>query len=106
MKIEAITINPAALLNDISEAIKDEKLKTWAIVDDTQGNKYFTHVPEQWYKKVIIKPSINDDRLILSMYWYNSNIPDEATKGYYLGRFTEVLMVHFSSHFTKLETYT
>ena len=105
MKIEAYSNNPKALLNAIEKGIQDEDLKTWTIVKDANDAQYFTHLPEQWFKKVIIKPTVHDDRVTFLMTYFVKNMPDEATKGYYLGRFTEVLMVHYNHLFSKLESY-
>ena len=48
-----------------------------------------------------IKTSGND-KGILSRWW-NDDEPEETTKGYVLGRFVEILMVHFKDKFTHLK---
>ncbi|MHA4875210.1 hypothetical protein, partial [Enterococcus faecium] len=63
------------------------------------------HTPEQWAEKAMLKPYIYKDRTTLKIIWWSKN--DEPTmevKGYIVGRFTEVLLVHFRNYFTKLET--
>lgn len=49
------------------------------------------------------KPYIYEDWVEFDIRWWNDNEPDEATKGYILGRFIEILMVHFRNNFTRLE---
>lgn len=50
------------------------------------------------------KPYVYDDRIEFVMNWWNKNgEPDEEIKGYILGRFVEILMVHFRSQFTYMK---
>ena len=50
------------------------------------------------------KPYIYDNRTKFKIRWWNRNGElDEATKGYIIGRFTEILMVHLRKQFTHLE---
>lgn len=106
MKIEAITKNPLTLLSAIKKAIKDNELKTWVITKSTKDEELFTHSPDQWVDKALIRPVLSTGKLTFEITGWNSKLPDEATKGYYAGRFTEVLSVHFAGYFDHLETFT
>lgn len=107
MRIEIHTkANPDKLLSTIVKEIKEKKIKTWSIVN-ANSSEYFTHNPEQWLKKALLKPSLGTlpNRLILTVNWYENSVPDEYTKGLYIGRFTEELLEHYKEDFTKLETF-
>lgn len=104
MKIIAYTDNPTALKNTIDKKINDNELKTWKIVKNDKKEVLYSHTPEQWNEKALLKPFIFDDKVEFEITWWNKNgAPDEATKGYIIGRFVEILMVHFRDKFTHLE---
>lgn len=107
MKIEIHTYSPAQLLAKIKKDISDKKIKTWAIIQDANKNEYLSHIPEQWFKKALLNPSIgaNPSRLILTVTWYTNSEPIEYIKGLYIGRFTEELLEHYKKDFSKLETF-
>jgi hypothetical protein len=104
MIIKAISKNPQKLINAIDKAIKDEDLKTWIIVHNDKNENLYSHSPDQWNEKAIFKPHIYDDYVSFIMTWWKKNgEPDQETKGYILGRFIEILMVHFTNHFDSIE---
>ena len=104
MKIIAYTENSKALINAIEKKINDKELKTWKIVKNNKEEILYSHTPAQWNEKAMPKPNIHDNRVEFKMtWWINHDTPDEATKGYILGRFVEVLMVHFRDKFSHLE---
>jgi hypothetical protein len=107
MRIEIHSSNPTALLTKIVKDIKEGNNKTWSIVSDANKVEYFTHTPDQWLGKALLKPTTasTPDRLILSVTWYANSIPNQYTKGLYIGRFTEQLLEHYSKDFTKVETF-
>jgi hypothetical protein len=105
MRIDALTDSPQKLVDAINKAIKDGDLKTWKRVENNKQETLYSHTPEQWAEKAMLKPKVHSDKATFLIAWWSKN--DEPTlevKGYVLGRFTEVLMVHFTSYFTKLET--
>lgn len=107
MRIEIHSTNPIALLSKIKKDINDHKIQTWDVVKDNNQNDYFTHNPEQWFKKALLesKTASSPSRLILTVTWFTKSIPNEYTKGLYIGRFTEQLLEHYSKDFSKLETF-
>jgi hypothetical protein len=101
MKITIPTSTGAALEKKIFKAVEDETLKTWEVRSGEV--KYLTHKPEQWYDKVLLRFTVTKEALEVDTYWWKGNVPNEDVKGYYIGRFTEALLVHFRGDF---ETFT
>lgn len=102
MKIDAITDNPQGLINAIDKAFKNDELKTWEKLYNTKGEALYSHVG-QWAGRAMPKPYMKNDKVTFEIKWWKENDePDDDTKGYILGRFTEVLMVHFRSNFKQL----
>src|SRR5688572_12905810 len=107
MKIEIHTQNPHRLLEKIKKDIANESIKTWSIVKSAKGGEFLTHTPDQWFKKALLGWSFgsNPGRLILTVTNFTNSIPDEYTKGLYIGRFTEELLEHYRPDFSKLEIF-
>jgi hypothetical protein len=104
MKIIAFTNQPTALKNAIDKKINNNELKTWEIVKNKENEVLYSHTPDQWKEKAMPKPYIHDNNVEFAINWWTKNEePDEATKGYMIGRFVEILMVHFREKFTHLE---
>lgn len=104
MQIIIHTKDGDALFNSINAKIKKGELKTWEIKLNKENHVLYNHSPEQWSEKVLLQPKDHANGLkIVTTYWSKNTAPDEATKGYIIGRFVEILMVHFKSHFSKLE---
>lgn len=104
MKIIAFTSNSSSLKKTIDKKIEDNELKTWEILKNDKDEVLYSHIPEQWKERAMLKPNILNDRIEFEIKWWSKNgEPDEATKGYITGRFVEILMVHFRNQFTKLE---
>ncbi|MEO7214957.1 hypothetical protein [Mucilaginibacter sp.] len=103
MKITIPTTTGAALKKKIFDHVKDETLKTWEITKGESGTEYLTHSPEQWADRAIMKFNVEKDVLEIIASKWKSNDVDKAANGYYIGRFTEILLVHFSDDF---DTFT
>ena len=105
MKIDALTNTPQQIVDAINKAIKDGDLKTWKRVENDKKETLYSHTPEQWDEKAMVKPNVHKDRTTFTITWWSKNEePSLEVKGYILGRFTEILLVHFQAYFTKLET--
>lgn len=104
MDIDALTNSPQQLVDAINKAIKDGNLKTWERVENDKNETLYSHTPEQWSEKAMLKPSVYKDKTTFKISWWSKNgEPTTDVKGYILGRFTEILMAHFRKYFTKLE---
>ena len=104
MKIIVHTTKAKTLYDAINTKIEKKELKTWEIKRNSKKEILYNHTPDQWSDAALVKPLNHKDGLELRISWWDDNEPDEATKGYILGRFTEILMVHFRDLFEYLET--
>jgi hypothetical protein len=103
MKIIIPTQSAEALKNKILKYSENDTLKTWLIRKDSAGNKYLTHEPAQWLDKALLRFDVNASQLEVSLTWWDGKEkPSEDLKGYYIGRFIEVLLVHFRNDFITL----
>lgn len=103
MQIKAITDKPQQLITAIEKAIKDGDLKTWKKIATPKGEILYSHTPAQWDEKAMFKVSVEDEYVSFDIVWWEkAGEPDDATKGYITGRFTEVLIVHFRIRFNRL----
>jgi hypothetical protein len=104
MQIIIYTKDDDALFKAINAKIRKGELKTWEIKLNKDKEVLYNHTPDQWSEKVLLQPKDHTNGLkIVTTYWSKNPAPDEATKGYIIGRFVEILMVHFREHFSKLE---
>jgi hypothetical protein len=99
MKIIIPTQTGESFKNKIFKYVEDENLKTWLIRKDSDGNKFLTHKPDQWYDLALIGFSIKQNQLEVYLNWWKGKEPNEDVKGYYIGRFVEILLVHFKNDF-------
>ena len=90
------------LIDAINKAFEKDELKTWERKTNTKGEYLYSHAG-QWAEKAMPKPNIFKDKVSFTISWWSKNEqPDEATEGYIIGRFTEILMVHFRPKFDRL----
>lgn len=100
MKIKAITEKPQNLINAIEKAFNNDELKSWEKVPNNQKQILYSHIPDQWTDKALISPEIFDDYVLFQVAWWADNgEPEESIKGYIVGRFMEILHVHFETKF-------
>jgi hypothetical protein len=105
MKLEALTTTPSQLVAAIDKGMNDESLKTWKIVKDQNGNVYYTHTPPQWNEIALIAREVGKDRVVFTItHWSGKPVPTKDTEGYYFGRFTEILLVHFRNYCSQVIT--
>ena len=105
MKIKIPTKSASALKKKIFDAVEDETLKTWVLRRSQEGYIYLTHKPEQWYDKAILSFITTDNALEIHVTHWTGIQQDLAVDGYYLGRFIEVLLVHFSADYQYFEVF-
>ena len=104
MEIRLKTKNGELLISKIFSAVENEEVRTWIARKDKYNNKYLTHKPEQWYDKVLFAFNATTEDVIISIRWWdNYEEPNEETKGYYIGRLTELLLVNFKNYYTAFE---
>lgn len=104
MKIEIYTKQGESLIKQIFSAVENEDVKTWVIKKNKDGDKLLTHKPEQWCDKALFEMKATEDKVIISLCWWKTKgEPADDIKGYYIGRFTELLLVNFKDKFGKFE---
>ncbi|WP_435523545.1 hypothetical protein [Chryseobacterium indoltheticum] len=104
MTITVYTNNAKDLLSKISKKVTEDQLKTWDIKKDSNNDILFSHSPEQWSEKAMLKAIVNKENLKFAICWWEKNTePEERTKGYITGRFIEVLMVNFRNEFETIK---
>lgn len=104
MTIIIHTKSAKTLYDAINSKINSEELRTWEIKKNKQEEVLYNHSPQQWSEKVLLKPINHPNGLELTVKWWANNPePDDATKGYIIGRFSEILLVHFRNYFEKIE---
>lgn len=94
----------------ILKSINDKlKLPTWLAKKDKRGYDIYYHSTKskQWENELFIKPSLDKNSKEI-LYFRVTNIDGEALDfdnnfGYLMGRFMEILIVHFSDKFSKIE---
>ncbi|KEO71670.1 hypothetical protein [Anditalea andensis] len=99
MKIIIPTSSGESLKTKIFKFVEDENLKTWVIRIDSKSEKYLTHKPNQWYDLALIEFIVLPNQLEAKIAWWDNNEPTDEVKGYYIGRFVEILLVHFKDNF-------
>ena len=77
-----------------------KEIHTWAVTTTGNGEEVLIHVTDQWEDKgnLHLNPS-KDNRVLEVRFMYWQKFPKESRSGdeaaYMLGRFTELLLVHF-----------
>lgn len=83
-------------------------IDTWDYTTTDAEKEVLIHTTQQWDKKgcLIMSPSKEND-FIKAEFYYWSRFKEEERNGdedkYYLGRFTEFVLVHFYSHIESIE---
>lgn len=104
MRIRVICDDSTSLLNKIVKKISGKELETWEIKRNDKSEILFSHIPEQWKEKAMPKPYIKQNSLDFVISWWSKNAePEKRIQGYILGRFIEILMVHFRKDFKNIE---
>lgn len=108
MQIIIHTEDPKHLSSIILEKIKNE-LETWSVKKDKKGYNIYFHSTKskQWENELYMKPYINsekNDKLFFRVVEIDGEYLEfENEFGYLMGRFLEILIVHFSEEYNKIE---
>lgn len=106
MTYEIYTDNATELIQAIFSSCKNGKdpngmdIKTWGVTTTKDGTKVLIHTTDQWEDKcnVHIDPSPENDVVIVTARYWKKYDEDQRTGtefDYMLGRFTELVLVHF-----------
>ena len=80
-------------------------IATWQCVETDASETVLVHTTDQWAEKgcLTIKSDISRNELQVRFhYWDSCTERDNADDKYMLGRFTELLLVHFSYFVDKI----
>ena len=83
-------------------------IDTWAFKNTDEGEEVLIHTTQQWDKKgcISLTESEDNDYVQVSFYYWSS-FKKEKWNGdedkYYLGRFTELILVHFYPQIDSVE---
>ncbi|MDM1499501.1 hypothetical protein ACPDHQ_16870 [Myroides odoratimimus] len=107
MKITVHTNNAQTLSKAIKEKTKSQ-LETWEhTTDSTDGYNLYFHSTKskQWEDELYIQPILYDDNKNLE--FHVTKIDGKPLKfkpeyGYLMGRFLEILIVHFASYYNNI----
>ena len=80
-------------------------IATWQCVETDASEKVLVHTTDQWAEKgcIVIKNDISRNELQVRFhYWDSCAERDNADDKYMFGRFTELLLVHFSYFVDKI----
>ena len=80
-------------------------IATWQCVETDASEKVLVHTTDQWAEKgcIVIKSDISRNELQVRFhYWDSCTERDNADDKYMLGRFTELVLVHFSYFVDKI----
>ena len=97
MAVIVDTPTPHGLLLAIKEEIGKGKIETWSV--DSDGD--FTHTPPQWARKAWLRPSVQDQKLILRILSPKGQKMSREVYGVFHGRFIEMLVNHFDFKFSQ-----
>lgn len=88
--------------------LKGNSIDTWAVVKTKDGTKVLIHKTDQWEDKCNIHLDASEDNdvvIVSPRYW--SRFPKELRSGtefgFVLGRFTELLLIHFKDKYSSIE---
>ena len=108
MQIIVNTKDAKKLSSKILEKIKNE-LETWSFKTDKKGYNIYFHSTKskQWENELYIKPYIDNEKnekLFFRVVEIDGkSLEFESEFGYLMGRFLEILIVHFSDDYDKIE---
>lgn len=95
------------ILERVSEKVdaNGKGIATWQCVETDASEKVLVHTTDQWAEKgcIVIKNDISRNELQVRFhYWDSCTERDNADDKFMLGRFTELLLVHFSYFVDKI----
>lgn len=82
-------------------------IDTWDFTTANDDEEVLVHITQQWDKKGCLSliPSKDNDFIKVKFYYWSSFKEEERTgdeNKYYLGRFTELILVHFYPQIKKV----
>lgn len=113
MKYTIVTTDAVKSINTIIKCIKaqkdpqDKSIDTWGIQKSNDGEELLVHTPDQWGNIGCLSLTPNDTNGKIDVeFYYWEEYPAKDINGdenkYILGRFTELMLVHFDGQYTSI----
>lgn len=98
------------ILTRVSEKIdaNGKGIATWQCIETDKGDRVLVHTTDQWAEKGCIVLNQEDIRNVLHVrfhYWDSFEDRTNDDDKIMLGRFTELILVHFSYYIDKIEIF-
>lgn len=80
-------------------------IATWQTVETDEGDRVLVHTADQWAEKgcITLRPDLASREVqVRFFYWDSCNKQESGDDKYMLGRFTELLLVHFKYMIDKI----
>lgn len=80
-------------------------IATWQCVETDGGEKVLVHTTEQWAEKgciAISQEAVRNELQVRFHYWESCDVRENDDDKIMLGRFTELLLIHFSYFIDKV----
>lgn len=114
MKCRIITTDAAKSIKTIIQCVKTQKdpqgndINTWDVKKNQTNEELLVHTPDQWENVGCLSLTPNDENdTIMVKFHYWSNYRKDDRNGdedkYLLGRFTELMLVHFEGQYTSIK---
>jgi len=108
MKYIILTNDANNTIKTIFECIKNgedkqgSKIESWKVEKATSGKEYIEHSPDQWVDKCYLNMIANkeNDEVKIEFHYWKDSLEEERSETddkIILGRFTELLLVHFNT---------
>lgn len=112
MKYTIVTTDAVKSINTIIKCIKAQKdpqnkgIDTWNI-KKINGEELLVHTPDQWGNIgcLSLTPNDTNDKIEVKFYYWKGYPMKDRTgeeDKYLLGRFTELMLVHFNEQYTSI----
>lgn len=97
-----LSISPSFALSILKRKIDKNEIETWEYDEDGD----FTHTAFQWKNKAWFTPTYKDDKLDFGIIGRKETKMTMMEYSVYHGRFTEMLLNHFSQYIVSFEVTT
>ncbi|SRR6266568_1085097 len=97
--VRVVSPNPRVLLEDIEQAIAENKITTWE--ESSRGS--FTHATEQWRNKAWFRPTIDAEGVVFNIIRPKGGKVSRDAYAIYHGHFASMLLTHFDNKLKIIE---
>lgn len=102
MTIIVKTSSPPELLKAIKKGVDQNEVRSWSYDDDGD----FTHDSKQWSGEAWLRPEVKSGEIRFTIVTPQGKTISRQVYGLYHGRFIDMLLTHFDSHFSSATATT